>query len=127
MTIDDEVDSLLASVVVTDALDSLSAQHRQVIGEVYSRGSSSTQASIALGIPPGTVKSRSYYALRALRAALEERGVTGSPVASRRWSPCWRWPAAVRRPRSRRRASRLPGDSIVQGITGLTGLTGQAR
>ena len=29
-----------------------------------------------LGIPPGTVKSRCFYALRALRDALEERGVT---------------------------------------------------
>jgi RNA polymerase sigma-70 factor (ECF subfamily) len=27
------------------------------------------------GIPPGTVKSRLHYALRALRVALEERGV----------------------------------------------------
>ncbi|GAA2359578.1 hypothetical protein GCM10010404_11040 [Nonomuraea africana] len=29
-----------------------------------------------LGIPVGTVKSRVYYALRALSVALEERGVT---------------------------------------------------
>jgi RNA polymerase sigma-70 factor, ECF subfamily len=63
--------------VVTDALQSLSALHRAVIGEVYFRGSSTAEASQALGIPPGTVKSRSYYALRALRSALEERGVTG--------------------------------------------------
>ena len=77
VTVDDEVEALLASVVVTDALESLSAQHRQVIGEVYFRGSSTAQASAALGIPPGTVKSRCYYALRALRSALEERGVTG--------------------------------------------------
>jgi RNA polymerase sigma-70 factor (ECF subfamily) len=77
VTIEDQVDSILASVVVTDALQSLSAQHRAVIGEVYFRGSSTAQAAHALGIPPGTVKSRSYYALRALRSALEERGVTG--------------------------------------------------
>jgi RNA polymerase sigma-70 factor (ECF subfamily) len=29
-----------------------------------------------LGIPEGTVKSRTHYALRALRLALEELGVT---------------------------------------------------
>jgi RNA polymerase sigma-70 factor (ECF subfamily) len=33
-------------------------------------------AADRLGIPPGTVKSRTHYALRALRLALEERGVT---------------------------------------------------
>lgn len=33
------------------------------------------EASATLGIPPGTVKSRTYYALRALKLALEERGL----------------------------------------------------
>ena len=34
------------------------------------------EAATELGIPAGTVKSRSFYALRALRDALAERGVT---------------------------------------------------
>ncbi|WP_254395502.1 hypothetical protein [Streptomyces sp. AC512_CC834] len=38
-----------------------------------------TQAAEHLGIPPGTVKSRAFYAVRALRKALEDRGV---PVGS---------------------------------------------
>jgi DNA-directed RNA polymerase specialized sigma24 family protein len=29
-------------------------------------------------VPPGTVRSRTFYALRALRVALEERGVIGT-------------------------------------------------
>jgi RNA polymerase sigma-70 factor (ECF subfamily) len=33
-------------------------------------------AARVLGIPPGTVKSRCHYALRALKLALAERGVT---------------------------------------------------
>jgi RNA polymerase sigma-70 factor (ECF subfamily) len=33
------------------------------------------EASVVLGIPPGTVKSRAFYALRALKLALEERGL----------------------------------------------------
>jgi RNA polymerase sigma-70 factor (ECF subfamily) len=33
------------------------------------------EAAERLGIPPGTVKSRTYYALRALRLVLEEMEV----------------------------------------------------
>jgi RNA polymerase sigma-70 factor (ECF subfamily) len=35
-------------------------------------GNSVAQAAHALEIAPGTVKSRTYYALRALRLAIEE-------------------------------------------------------
>ena len=35
------------------------------------------EAARDLGVPEGTVKSRTHYALRALRLALEEMGVTG--------------------------------------------------
>ena len=34
------------------------------------------EAAHLLGVPAGTVKSRTYYALRALRLALEEIGAT---------------------------------------------------
>jgi RNA polymerase sigma-70 factor (ECF subfamily) len=52
--------------------------HRKVVIELYYRRRTVTEAAKALGIPTGTVKSRSFYALRALRDALEERGVTES-------------------------------------------------
>jgi RNA polymerase sigma-70 factor, ECF subfamily len=71
----DDVEPALDRIVVTDALHSLSAEHRAVIVETYYRGRSVAEAAAVLGIPPGTVKSRSYYALRALRLALAERGV----------------------------------------------------
>jgi RNA polymerase sigma-70 factor (ECF subfamily) len=45
-----------------------------VLLETYYRGHSVNEAAAVLRIPVGTVKSRSYYALRALRLALEERG-----------------------------------------------------
>jgi RNA polymerase sigma-70 factor (ECF subfamily) len=35
------------------------------------------QIAAARELPPGTVRSRLFYALRALRLALQERGVTG--------------------------------------------------
>jgi RNA polymerase sigma-70 factor (ECF subfamily) len=58
--------------VVTAALGRLTQEHRDVLRECYFRGNSVAQAAHALGIAPGTVKSRTYYALRALRLAIEE-------------------------------------------------------
>lgn len=60
--------------LVVAALRTLSAEHRDVILECYFRGSSVAEAAASLGIPPGTVKSRTHYALRALRLALDEMG-----------------------------------------------------
>jgi RNA polymerase sigma-70 factor (ECF subfamily) len=74
--VDDDIDRALEAWQVTDALASLTPDHRQVLIETYYRGRSVAEAASALGIPPGTVKSRTYYALRALRLVLEERGVT---------------------------------------------------
>jgi RNA polymerase sigma-70 factor (ECF subfamily) len=72
----DEVDAMLDRVVVTEALDSLSREHRAVLVETYYRGRSVAEAARVLGVPAGTVKSRCYYALRALKLALAERGVS---------------------------------------------------
>jgi RNA polymerase sigma-70 factor (ECF subfamily) len=72
---EDRTDQLLLSWVVADALTQLSQEHRAVLLECYYRGRSVAEASRSLGIPEGTVKSRTHYALRALRLALEEMGV----------------------------------------------------
>jgi RNA polymerase sigma-70 factor (ECF subfamily) len=72
----DGLEDLLRSVVVSEALLSLSPAHREILNETFFRDRSVNEAAKALGIPVGTVKSRVYYALRALRVALEERGVT---------------------------------------------------
>lgn len=71
----DHTDQLLLSWVVGEALSKLSPDHRSVLVECYYRGVSVTEAARRLGIPEGTVKSRTHYALRALRLALEEMGV----------------------------------------------------
>jgi RNA polymerase sigma-70 factor, ECF subfamily len=60
--------------LVVAALRTLSPEHRDVVLECYFRGSSVAEAARTLGIPPGTVKSRTHYALRALRLAIEEMG-----------------------------------------------------
>jgi RNA polymerase sigma-70 factor (ECF subfamily) len=58
--------------LVAVALGRLTREHRDVLRECYFPGSSVEQAADALGIAPGMVKSRAYYALRALRLAMEE-------------------------------------------------------
>ncbi|KQX65805.1 sigma-70 family RNA polymerase sigma factor [Angustibacter sp. Root456] len=73
---DDESDQLLLSWTVAEALTHLTAEHRAVLRECYFRGRSVAEAARRLGVPEGTVKSRTHYALRALRLALEEMGVT---------------------------------------------------
>ncbi len=72
----DEVEHVLQSWQVAEALRALSPDHRAVVIELYYRRRTVNEAATVLGIPPGTVKSRCFYALRALRDALEERGVT---------------------------------------------------
>lgn len=71
----DGTDQLLLSWVVAEALTRLSAEHRAVLLECYYRGLPVSEAARRLDIPEGTVKSRTHYALRALRLALEELGV----------------------------------------------------
>jgi len=58
--------------LVAAALGRLTQEHRDVLRECYFLGSSVERAAHALGIAPGTVKSRTYYALRALQLAIEE-------------------------------------------------------
>lgn len=69
----DPADQVVDSMVVLQAMDGLSPEHRSVIEEIYFRGRPVAEAAAVLDIPPGTVKSRSYYALRAMRERLEPR------------------------------------------------------
>ena len=73
---DDETENLLRKVLVAEALQALSTAHREVLNETILRDRTVNQAAEVLGIPVGTVKSRVYYALKALRVVLAERGVS---------------------------------------------------
>ena len=69
----DETDAAVAAWSMADALRLLSAPHRDVLLCLYYRRWTLAQTAEHLGVPVGTVKSRSTYALRALRLVLEER------------------------------------------------------
>jgi RNA polymerase sigma-70 factor (ECF subfamily) len=71
----DGLDAALDAFLVGDALGSLTPPHREVIVQSFYQGHSTREIAARLNIPDGTVRSRLFYALRALRLALLERGV----------------------------------------------------
>lgn len=73
----DPFDHALVAWQVEEALRKLGEDHRRVLVETYYRARPYAEVAAELGIPEGTVKSRVYYALRALRLALEEMGWQG--------------------------------------------------
>lgn len=71
------LEEALLSWQVEEAMRQIGEQHRQVLVETYYRGRPYAEVAAQLGVPEGTVKSRVYYGLRALRVALEELGYEG--------------------------------------------------
>ena len=67
-------EEILTRKIVRAAVADLSYQHREILVYVHFLDHSVVQASRALGVPPGTIKSRTHLALRALRISLIERG-----------------------------------------------------
>ena len=72
----DQTDTLFEAMLIEEALASLSIEHRTVIVRAYYGGLPIAEIAAELDIPAGTVKSRLHYGLRALRLALQEKGVT---------------------------------------------------
>jgi RNA polymerase sigma-70 factor (ECF subfamily) len=72
----DESDRVVRSMTVVQAMRTLTPSHREILLETYFHGRTTQEAAETLGLPLGTAKSRVYYALRALRVALQQRGVT---------------------------------------------------
>ena len=73
----DSTDRIVEALIVRDALDSLSEAHREVLVLVHVEGLTQSQIAERLSLPLGTVKTRMFHGLRALRAALAERGYHG--------------------------------------------------
>ena len=68
-------DALLLSLDVRDALGALSDKHREVLELMVDEDLGRAEIAERLGVPVGTVKTRAFYGLRALRTELEERGI----------------------------------------------------
>ena len=74
--VDDESDQLVRSWVVEEAMRRLSPEHRTALVETHLRERPYADVAAELGIPLGTLRSRVFYGLKALRVAMDEMGVT---------------------------------------------------
>jgi RNA polymerase sigma-70 factor (ECF subfamily) len=73
---DDGLDRIFNAWLVATAIHSISAEHRAVISELFYQRRTVAEVAELLGIPEGTVRSRCFYGLRALRKELEKQGIT---------------------------------------------------
>jgi len=68
-------ETTMTSWLVEEALRRLSPEHRLVLVETYLRGRPYAEVSAETGVPVGTLRSRAFYGLKALRLVLDEMGV----------------------------------------------------
>jgi RNA polymerase sigma-70 factor (ECF subfamily) len=68
-------EGLVDAWVVEEALRRISEEHRAAIVQTHLRGRPYAEVAAELGVPVGTVRSRVFYGLKALRLALDEMGV----------------------------------------------------
>lgn len=71
------IEAALLAWQIEEGLRRIGDVHRSVIVETHYRGRPYSEVAAELGVPEGTIKSRVYYGLRALRNALEELGYDG--------------------------------------------------
>ncbi|MGE3621834.1 MAG: sigma-70 family RNA polymerase sigma factor, partial [Acidimicrobiia bacterium] len=70
----DPFEAAVTAWEVEAALAEIPVDQRRALVEVHWRGRRYAEVAAELGVPEGTVKSRVYHGLRALRASLEARG-----------------------------------------------------
>jgi RNA polymerase sigma-70 factor, ECF subfamily len=73
---EDHVDAVVTGWAVSEALDALPPSQREVIDLAYYSQLSQREIADRLGIPLGTVKTRTFNGLKALRAEMTLKGVT---------------------------------------------------
>jgi RNA polymerase sigma-70 factor, ECF subfamily len=68
-----DADQIIDSLIVHEALGTLSPAHGEVL-RLARDGLTQSQIATRLGLPTGTVKTRMFYGMQALRSALAEQG-----------------------------------------------------
>lgn len=68
-------EATMTAWTVEEGLRRLSDEHRVALVETYLRGRTYAEVAVELGVPAGTVRSRVFYGLKALRLVLDEMGV----------------------------------------------------
>jgi len=71
---DQPFERAMLSWQVEEALRRIGERHRQIVVEACILGRPYAELAVALGVPEGTIKSRVYYGMRAMRDAMEELG-----------------------------------------------------
>ncbi|MFG2606584.1 sigma-70 family RNA polymerase sigma factor [Streptomyces sp. NPDC048514] len=66
----DEIGRITQALVLMKAFETLKPMHRNALFEAYFNGRSSIESARLLGIAPGTMRSRTFYAIRSLKDAL---------------------------------------------------------
>lgn len=66
---------VMDSWLVEEALQRIGTEHRTALVEIYLRGRSYAEVATEHGIPAGTLRSRVFYGLKALRVVMDEMGV----------------------------------------------------
>lgn len=70
VAVPDGTERALQRMVIAEVLGKLRPHHRQAVVETFLRGCTTQEAARAIGVPPGTVKSRVSNAIRAMRAEM---------------------------------------------------------
>ena len=73
----DTTEEALRSWEMEEALRQIGPHHRHAIVETYYRDRPCAEVAAEAGVPVGTMRSRLYYGLKALRSVLEEREWAG--------------------------------------------------
>jgi RNA polymerase sigma-70 factor (ECF subfamily) len=71
----DNAEQILNSLILREALDKLSSAHAEVLRLILEENLTQAEIGNRLGLAIGTVKSRTFNGMRALRSVLGERGI----------------------------------------------------
>jgi RNA polymerase sigma-70 factor (ECF subfamily) len=70
----DEVEALIGSLNIAEAMQRLSCDHQQVVEHCVLEQLPHAEVAQRLGVPIGTIRSRLFYAREALKLAMDELG-----------------------------------------------------